>query len=108
MGYRPDIIDVENPMLRFYGTKLYGYVDTSDLPSCNYLKFLGKIDNDEEWLGGCGPDITLTAKEFRTFMELYEKDFDQYGKYGKLSEYHDYDIIQKLKATESDKHIEWG
>lgn len=110
MGYRIDIRDTKNPNLRFYGTKLYGYVhDESKLLSCQYLISIGKINDDVFiWDYPFPHEITLTAEEFREFMQLYEKDFDGFGKYGTLSEYPDYSVIQELMKTDSDKFIDWG
>ena len=109
MGYRPEIKDLQNPDLRFYGTKLYGYVrDDLELPSRRYLISIGKVKDDDVWDYTFSHEMILTAEQFRKFMELYENDFDEYGKFGKLSEYHDYNVIQELLKSESDKHIEWG
>lgn len=110
MGYRPEIKDLRNPDLCFYGTKLYGYVaDESELPSYQYLIQIGKLTHEDDYWGyGFTHEMTLTAEEFRKFMELYEQDFDEFGGFGKLSEYHDYNIIQELLESGSDKHIEWG
>ena len=109
MGYRPEIRDLQNPNLRFYGTKLYGYVsDDLELPSRRYLISIGKVEEGDFWDYPFPHEMTLTAEQFRKFMELYEKDFDEYGEFGKLSEYHDYNVIQELLKSESDKHIEWS
>lgn len=108
MGYRPEFKDLQNPDLLFYGTKLYGYVDESKLQSYKYLLSIGKAEEDDLWDYPFEHEMILTAEQFRKFVDLYEKDFDRYGKFGPLSNYHDYSIIQKLKATESDKHIEWS
>lgn len=110
MGYRPEFKDTNNQGLCFYGTKLYGYVsDESKLPSCQFLVLIGKVDPEEiEWWGyGFTHEMVLTPEQFRNFMDLYEKDYYDFRGCS-LSEYPDYSIIQKLKESENDKHIEWG
>lgn len=108
MGYRPEFKDMENPDLCFYGTKLYGYTDESALSSFQYLLSIRKVERDTIWDYGSPNEMTLTAEQFRKFMQLYEKDFDERSEYLNLCEYHDYNIIRALMQTESDKHIEWN
>jgi hypothetical protein len=108
MGYRPDIMDTKRPELRFYDTKLYGYVDHEQLSSFKYLLSIGKVDEDVIWDYSWQNEMILTAEEFRKFMPLYEKEFDELMSFGKLKDYYDYNIIQELLKTDNDKHIEWG
>lgn len=107
MGYRPEIQDLGNYDLCFYGTKLYGYVKEAELPSYQYLISIGKVGKDDVWGYGFTHEMMLTADQFREFMARYEKDFDEISGFGPLSDYHDYDIIQKMLKSKSDKHLIW-
>lgn len=77
MGYRPSIY-VDGELIIEFG-KFYGYVDHSDnLKSVMWLKNHDKIDDDEKFFGGYGPEIKFTADEFREFWDLYIQDINEY------------------------------
>ena len=49
MGYRPTFKCLDDSVLEFYGTKLYGYCDESKCLSYQYLLEIDKIDCDAIW-----------------------------------------------------------
>ena len=112
MGYRPTIIckDVEIELGKFYG-----YVKLDGLKSIEWLKN-HKPDVELEFEFNCwfGPTIEFTADEFREFMDIYEKDINDYQDYDyisypkpyKISDY--YKEYEDIYNNEFDKIIEWG
>ena len=112
MGYRPTIIckDVEIELGKFYG-----YSNLDGLKSIEWLKnHKPDIDVDIFNYAIYGPTISFTADEFRDFMDLYEKDINDYKFVNNLS----YDKPFKLSDwnkkykdiydNDLDKIIEWG
>ena len=84
MGYRPSIY-VDGDLMIEFG-KFYGYVDLDNLKSIKWLDEHGKIDEDERFFGGDGPEINFTADEFREFWDLYIQDINEY-------DFREYDYI---------------
>lgn len=77
MGYRLQINKIENKH-KFYGTKLFGYAESEDLKSWNWLvenKYIGK---DAYFGYGASRDIIMYVKDFREFIKLYNEDFNEY------------------------------
>lgn len=105
MGYRLSISDPENH-LKFYGTKLYGYTDERKLESYKYLESIGKVDEFTTFSGGIDNEMTLTPEQFREFIHSYKTDFFNQAGFD-MSEIHDYDKIEEMLATESDKIVRW-
>lgn len=113
MGYRPEFTEIRRER-RWYGTKLYGYVDdTFKLESCKWLVEKGWLVGDEAW-GFCMEGrFMLTADEFREWFALYNADFkNEYG-YGLNESDTEYgrNRWSELKAiidSDLDKYITWG
>lgn len=119
MGYRLSIECKNNPELRYYGTKLYGYVNKeSDLLSYKYLLKIGKIHeiakenpyyetiNDIIWDYGCDNEVCLTSEQFAEFVEHYSQDLcDKYDSLYSLSFLRK---IVRIIAEPGDKIIEWS
>ena len=105
MGYRLDVSDPENH-LKFNGTKLYGYTDERKLESYKYLESIGKVDEFTTFTDCIDNEMTLTSAEFREFMHLYREDFFNHAGFD-MNEIHDYDKIEEMLATESDKIVRW-
>ena len=105
MGYRLSISDPENG-LKFYGTKLYGYTDERKLESYKYLESIGKVDEFTTFSDCIDNEMTLTPEQFREFIHLYKEDFLNQAGFD-MSEIHDYDKIEEILATESDKIVSW-
>lgn len=110
MGYRPHITDGTT---EYCGTKLYGYVkDEKNLESYIYLCSIGKFKGNELFIGYEPNEITLTAEEFRIFINLYEHDY--FVRWGKPNPYvfphhitQEKDI-QKLMESKENKTIYWN
>lgn len=82
MGYRLEIRkitgDGDNEIKNiFYGTKLYGYEDYTDLLSAIYLYSIGKIEKDDYFNYGTNHLICLNKKEFTIFCNLYNIDMEK-------------------------------
>lgn len=116
MGYRIDIKDQHGN--RYYGTKLYGYVDEDKLQSYQYLIKIGKFNGwSEIFVDGCDNKITLTAKEFEVFIKLYSQEWDKELDRWKPEMFGNQwigkhlitepEIVEMLKNTD-DKIISWG
>ena len=106
MGYRISIKDGVNS---YYGTKHYGYYDyykEHEFESYKYLLSIGKMDGDELFDYGYYGDIELTPEEFRIFIELYNKEYNEFR-----SVSHDMmeepEIIS-LYNSDRNKQISWG
>jgi hypothetical protein len=74
MGFRLSVVCKDAKDIKFYGSKLYGYVeDETKLKSWKYLNGLGKLEEigmDDVyayWDGYVG-DIELSEKEFNLFI----------------------------------------
>jgi hypothetical protein len=107
MGYRPEITDCEDSELCFYGTKLFGYFNASKLESCQYLFSIGKVKDPNSWYYEHPNEMVLTAEQFKTFIELYEKDYNRiYAPYT-MSEHSDYWMIRAMLERDTCKHLEW-
>lgn len=105
MGYRLNILDPENH-LEFYGTKLYGYTDEQSLDSYEYLRAIGKVNDDTMFSDCFDNEFTLTPAQFVEFISLYKEDF--FNEAGvTMDEYPDYDVIEEMLRTGSDKIISW-
>lgn len=80
MGYRltiscPDLC--ESPELG----KFYGYVKHDDLKSIKYLVDNHLVPDDDPdifYYQEYGPDIVLTAEQFREFIDLYQEDVNNH------------------------------
>ena len=120
MGYRLSIECKNNPELRYYGTKLYGYVeDESKLLSYEYLKRIGKLDEivnldvnnfesveDIKWDYCFDCHFVLTAEQFATFIGLYAQDLCD--KYDSIFAFSFLRKIVRIIAEPGDKIIEWS
>ena len=75
MGYRASIkcedYDIELP-------KFYGYVRHEDLYSMKWLIEHNKVEDSDLFYCEWGGDIHFTADEFREFIDLYQKDINEY------------------------------
>lgn len=114
MGYRPTIICKETNTEIELG-KFYGYVKLDGLKSIEWLKnHKPEVDTDMFNFGGFGPEIKFTADEFREFMDIYEKDINEYQDYDYISYDKPFKISDWNKKyddiynNEFDKIIEWG
>lgn len=105
MGYRLYISDPKN-RLKFYGTKLYGYTDERKLESYKYFLSIGKVDEFTTFSGGIDNEMTLTPEQFREFIHSYKADFFNQAGF-EMSEIHEYNAIEEMLATESDKIVRW-
>lgn len=105
MGYRLNVSDPENGF-KFYGTKLYGYTDERKLESYKYLESIGKVDEFTTFSDCIDNEMTLTSEQFREFMHLYREDFFNYAGFD-MGEIHDYNAIEEMLATGSDKIVRW-
>lgn len=78
MGYR---LELHRVIPAESGGKLYGYVSQEYLESLESWKWLKEkmyIEGDEEWDYGCENMVELPPYEFKTFIELYIKDYNKY------------------------------
>lgn len=109
MGYRLNILDCNNHNIEYYGTKLYGYVDTDKLLSYSYLIQIGKFDGDECFDYSCDNNIILDCVEYKIFIELYAHDLKEFGNYGKILSVtsNSEKILAELYNSKSDKEISW-
>lgn len=116
MGYRPTIICKDTNTEIELG-KFYGYIKLDNLKSIEWLKnhkCFTDTDIDLFNLGCYGIAIEFTADEFREFMDLYEKDINDYQDYDYISYPKPYKISDHYKEYEDiynnefDKIIEWG
>lgn len=113
MGYRASIIcgdyDIELP-------KFYGYVKHSDLYSIKWLIKHNKIeDSDLFYYSSVTDDIHFTADEFREFIDLYQKDINEYNFLSANISYEKPYIINEhykgfndIYSNDKDKIMYWG
>ena len=82
MGYRLNIDKLEHGALSniYYGSKLFGYEESSDQLSYIYLLSLGKIDVDTYFDYSANIEIPLNLREFIIFINLYNLDLNKYVK----------------------------
>lgn len=106
MGYRLTIKDKETGK-EFYGTKLYGYVDTDLLSSYQYLKSINKFNGDELFEYGCDNDIELSYNEFTEFIMIYFLDLFIWRKTN-IFIYPDWESLYNIIKTDGIKIISWG
>ncbi len=103
MGYRLEISKMKHA---YCAGKLYGYTTEEDLKSYKWLLEHEYITGEESWTYGCNPQIVLTAKEFKEFIELYNEDHKKYYK-----ETDDWFInnkeMQELINDNCNKVLEW-
>lgn len=119
MGYSMNVTEIDSPRndLDWYGAKLFGYYKNDVLDSMQYLISLGKVDDDAIWDYGIENEITLTADEFRTFLDLYQADFDReykkrcetrenciYVSFSELSN----DSLKEMYKSDYDKRLWWN
>lgn len=113
MGYVLMARAMRRPKQYCIGTKLYGYVPAEGLRSLQYLWELGAF-NDEDaetpddliWDYGMSHTISLTAKEFEKFAELYEQDDAEWReKIAWKNIVPDFSEILKIPGR---KEISWG
>ena len=81
MGYRLSIDKLEN---KFYGTKLYGYLDfeiLQTLESFKWLKNNKTIDGEDYWYSYNENYIILNSDEIKEFILLYNEDYNKYSMY---------------------------
>lgn len=110
MGYRPTFKCLDESVLEFYGTKLYGYCDESKCLSYQYLVEIDKIDFDAIWDYGCDNSIILSATQFAIFAALYEIDMNKYSHYHKGAfswDLVDNGIVNKIIQRDCQKLIYW-
>lgn len=92
----------------FYGTKLFGYVDTQKLRSYKYLEQLAKVNEYTIFDYSFDNLIKLSSSEFNKFFALYLLDIFDYYKYGSKpftnSELWD---LSKIINSEKSKYIWW-
>lgn len=106
MGYRLSIIDIAEPNYYFYGTKLYGYVDSEKLTSKAFLKEIyPDYDLDASmWEGD--PCFILTAEQFRQFIALYSEDWFTHYK-TPIEEYDGWHKVIEMLERDSLKEVSW-
>ena len=51
--------------------------------------------------------MTLTSEQFKEFIHLYKADFFNQAGF-EMSEIPEYNAIEEMLATESDKIVSWG
>lgn len=92
----------------FYGTKLFGYVDTQKLRSFKYLEQLDKVNEYTIFDYGFDNLIKLSSIEFSKFFALYLLDIADYYAYGcdpfTKTELQD---LSKIINSENFKYIWW-
>lgn len=115
MGYRPTIVCEEKEIEL---GKFYGYVELEGLESIKWLIEHNKINEDEVDMFNYlpfEPIIHFTAEEFRDFIDLYEKDINNYNRQSaikypvpnyKISDW--YPDFLEIYDNNSPKTIEWG
>lgn len=111
MGYRLNISD-ETKTVEL--GKFYGYVDLYGVSSVDYLYELGKIDDADifNWMPS-GPEFDLDAEQFRTFMDLYCKDIQNYDfgsssiTYPGRDIYKYYPELKEMYNNDKVKHLAW-
>ena len=118
MGYRAGIY--VNGTFINYLPKFYGYIDPDIyeyLPSIKWLVNNEKIDEEDvdiTFLGGWGPRIKFTAREFREYMTLYISDFEKYGCEIWCTYPKGYNLLYSKKwlkdvyNNNADKVMDWG
>lgn len=107
MGYRLTIKDLGSPQIEFTGTKLYGYCDTQELLSFQYLKEIGKFTEEMEFEIGYEENrITLNAIQFNIFISLYNRDF-VINKGIPLTDYSGWENLKKIIHSKNDKELWW-
>lgn len=113
MGYRLYCRDDKNEVC--YG-KLYAYTDcdVDKLASFKYLLDIGKVEEEDAISFECdwNAEITLTAEEYRKFIDLYEKDYEahsgeMYFRKGNYSKYPREKEQEELYQRDTEKIIEW-
>ena len=84
MGYRLNIskYDYDNDKCEdvFYGTKVYGYVDTDKLQSFEWLVDNGFLKQEDSYCFGYGYEgnIIMTIGDFKEFAQCYNEDCNVY------------------------------
>lgn len=107
MGYRLTIKDLGNPQIEFTGTKLYGYCDTQELLSFQYLKEIGKFTEEMELeIGNEENRITLNAIQFKIFISLYNRDVVN-NKGMPLTDYIGRANLKEIIHSKNDKELWW-
>lgn len=98
--------------------KFYGYVIHDKLKSIKYLidnHLLPDDDPDIFYYNEFGPDIILTAEQFREFIDLYQEDINnhdfsndgiKYEKPFKLSSF--WPLLDEAYKNDLKKIIYWG
>ena len=103
MGYRLNIDEH-----KYYGTKLYGYVNEKQLKSYKYLEKNKIIDGDECWFDGTENRIFLQPDEFKKFIKLYNQDINkEYADKRNKDWFINEKEIQELLESENPKIIYW-
>ena len=83
MGYRLSVEKVGDNTPKYYGTKLYGYVDDeTELKSYQWLIKEGFLNESEEyvWEYCCDNPILMRVESFRDFVILYNEDLNKFLK----------------------------
>lgn len=80
MGYRLNVEMVGKSSPKYYGTKLYGYVNETQLESYQWLIKEGFLDANEEYIWDycCDNPILMRAEDFKIFAKLYNEDFNNF------------------------------
>lgn len=106
MGYRLSVSELKN---EYYGTKHYGYCvkEEQELASYKYLKSIGKVDGDEIFDYCCENPIVLDAEQFRTFIDLYNKEYMSGISWQYPHNILEEEEIKKLCESSYDKLIRW-
>lgn len=115
MGYRMHIICQGYNIIEL--GKFYGYVDLKPLKSIKYLLHKGYIIDDDPDIFNYsiyGPEIKLSATEFREFMDLYQDDLNHYGSNHCIMYTAPYSIgdyyagFEDIYKNDFEKILEWG
>ena len=106
MGYRLTITDKETGK-EFYGTKLFGYVDTDILSSYKYLISIRKFNGDDYFGYGSENNIELSHNEFIEFIMLYILDLFTWRKTN-IFIYPDWEKLYDIITTDGNKLLSWG
>lgn len=115
MGIRLNVEVQGHPELNFYGTKLYGYVELNKLESFKYFQNeFGLFEDTDTYLNfvdaglELGTDeFILSADQFKTFIDLYIKDYEKYHIYDIAMDMKNAPELVRIINTDDPKIIKW-
>ena len=114
MGYCL-MIGTDKKDMHYLGQKLVGYVDEDKLTSIQYLKDIGKYQNevketDEFEYPDDSRRTRINAIEFRKWCELYTDDLQKNYREQPFDRgwFLEDDDIKKLMESDEDKILHWG